>query len=144
MNTAYLNSTDFSFFNNAQIQLTYLIEDLESKDSETNAHGDIERFINKKGQEILRELLQGWLNLTAAKEETQRQAIGKHLTHIHHKTNRKLKSLFGDVTVNRKGYYLANKSSRYLLDGQLNLSQDCYSDGRESSTGYKPVASGYG
>ena len=69
MNVAYLNSSEFSFFSCAQDQLDQIINQLQSDDSIDNEHGDIEKYINQEGQELLRCLLQGWLNLKAANEE---------------------------------------------------------------------------
>ncbi len=40
-----------------------------------------------------------------------------------------LNSLFGRVTVTRKGYSQLNKTSLYPVDADLNLSDDSYSDG---------------
>ncbi len=68
MNIAYLNSNDFSFFSDSQQQLEQLIKHLQSEEKSTDEHGHIEKFINQKGQEILRQLLQGWLDLKAANE----------------------------------------------------------------------------
>ncbi|MBT7993683.1 MAG: ISKra4 family transposase [Bacteroidetes bacterium] len=132
MNIAYLNSNDFSFFSGAQEQLEQLIQQLQSEHYAKSEHGDIEKFINKEGQEILRRLLQGWLDLIASNEESQdhiNSVLGDQLNHIRSGTTRTLKSLFGDVTVTRKGYSQINKSSLYPIDAELNLSDDSYSDG---------------
>ena len=56
MNIAYLNTSDFSFFSGAQEQLDQLIKHLQSEDHAESEHGDIEKFINKEGQEILTHL----------------------------------------------------------------------------------------
>ncbi|MEN8250584.1 MAG: hypothetical protein ABFS32_16750 [Bacteroidota bacterium] len=56
MNIAYLNSNDFSFFSGAQEQLDQLIKQLQSEEHAKSEHGDIEKFINNEGQEILRRL----------------------------------------------------------------------------------------
>lgn len=54
MNIAYLNSNDFSFFSGAQEQLDQLITQLQSEHHTESEHADIEKFINKEGQELLR------------------------------------------------------------------------------------------
>ncbi len=66
MNLAYLNTNELSFFSDAQEQLEQLINQLQSEYYAESEHGDIEKYINKDGQELLRRLLQGWLDLKAA------------------------------------------------------------------------------
>ena len=132
MNVAYLNSSEFSFFSCAQDQLDQIIDQLQSDDSMDNEHGDIEKYINQEGQELLRCLLQGWLNLKAANEEHKScvtNTTGESLNHIRSGTTRKLSSLFGEVVVTRKGYSQRSHSSVFPLDADLNLPEDQYSDG---------------
>jgi len=54
MNTAYLNSTDFSFYSDAQVALDSIISELKADSNSDSEHGVIESLINKQGQEILR------------------------------------------------------------------------------------------
>ncbi len=132
MNIAYLNTNDFSFFSDAQEQLDQLIKQLQSEDHAESEHGDIEKFINQEGQEILRRLLQGWLDLKAANEEKRvhvNSASGDRLNHVREGTHRPLNSLFGKVTVSRTGYSQIKKASLFPADAELNLSVDSYSDG---------------
>jgi len=132
MNIAYLNSNDFSFFSRAQEQLEQLIQQLQSEHYAKSEHGDIEHFINKDGQEILRRLLQGWLDLKAANEEKKESLIsasGEKLNHVRVGTTRKLESLFGKVTATRTGYSQIKKNSLFPVDAELNLSANSYSDG---------------
>ncbi len=68
MNIAYLNSNDFSFFSGAQEEFNLLIKQLKSEHKATSEHGDIENFINKKGHEAMRHLLQGRLDLKSDKD----------------------------------------------------------------------------
>ena len=132
MNIAYLNTSDFSFFSGAQEQLDELINQLQSEDYANNEHGDIEQYINKSGQELLRRLLQGWLDLKEANEERKssiNSLAGEVLNHVRSGTNRKLTSLFGNVTVTRKSYSQRGHSSLFPIDAELNLASDQYSDG---------------
>ncbi len=132
MNTAYLNTNDFSFFSGAQEQLDELISQLQSEDYANNEHGDIEHYINKTGQELLRRLLQGWLDLKEANEERKSSLInftGEALNHVRTGTSRQLTSLFGNVTVTRKSYSQRGHSSLFPIDAELNLASDQYSDG---------------
>ncbi len=136
MNLAYLNTHEntheFSFFSAAQNQLEQLISQLQSEYYAESEHGDIEKYINKDGQELLRRLLQGWLDLKAANEEhkeSMNTVAGERLNHVRSETTRKLTSLFGEVTVTRKSYSQRNHSSLFPLDAELNLPDDQYSDG---------------
>lgn len=69
MNIAYLNSPDLSFFDDTKVQLDTLIADLQSDLFSHKEHGEIERHIRTQGNELLRRLLQGYLDYTADKEE---------------------------------------------------------------------------
>jgi len=132
MNIAYLNSSEFSFFSEAQAQFDQLVLQLSSEDCENSEHGDIEKHINQAGQEILRRLFQGWLDLKA-ENEIQKDGIknvaGDVLNHVRTGTTRLLTSLFGDVTVKRKSYSQRRSSSVFPIDAELNLPTDQYSDG---------------
>jgi len=85
MSIAYLNSNDFSFFSGAQEQLSQWILQLQSDEQTDREHGDIEKLIHKKGLEILRRLLQGWLDPNAFNEETISGLVssqGEVLNHV--------------------------------------------------------------
>ena len=132
MNIAYLNSTELSFFFSAQEQLEQLIQQLQSEHYITSEHGDVEEYIRNDGQELLRRLLQGWLDLKAANEKHKdsiNAVIGKTLNHVRSGTTRTLASLFGEVTVTRKSYSQRNQASLFPIDAELNLSGDKYTDG---------------
>jgi len=132
MNTAYLNPSELSFFSDAQEQFDKLINQLSSETYASSEHGDVEKHINQAGQELLRRLLQGWLNLKATHEEqksTVKNALGEALNHVRTGTARVITSLFGDVTVTRKGYSQRRQSSVFPLDAELNLPAAPYSDG---------------
>ncbi len=76
--------------------------------------------------------MQGWLDLKASKEESQggiHYALGEKLNHVRSGTSRALNSIFGNVIVTRKSYRQSNEASLFLMDAELNLSNDKYSDG---------------
>jgi len=132
MKTEYQNLTDFAFFSQAKEKFTQLIDRLQSENCADNDHGNIEQTINKEGLEILRCLLQGWLDSTGEKEVHEfglKTAAGKPLNHVRCETKRSLMSLFGQVEVTRKAYSQRHESSLFPRDAQLNLSPDKYSDG---------------
>ena len=132
MNPAYIKSTEISFFSDAKDQLDILIEQLESEEYAHVEHGDVEKHIHNQGHEILRRLLQGWLDKKAAEEKQKSSvynAIGESLNHVRKVTQRKLTTLFGDVNVTRKGYCKPKHKSLFPIDAELNLPEDQYSDG---------------
>ncbi len=131
MNIAYIDSNDFSFFSGAQKEFDLLIKQLKSDHSAESEHGKIESFINKKGHEIMRQVLQGWLDLKADKEKKKDSVItgsGELLNHVQVTTSRALESLFGKVNVTRIGYSQINNTSLFPVDAELNLATDHYSD----------------
>ena len=132
MTPAYVNSLDFSFFSEASQHLELMITHLSSDLPLTQEHGVIEQYIHHEGHELLRRLLQAHLKLRASQENRQDNIVnqqGKRLTHYREKTKTTLTSLFGDVTVLRKGYCQRKTTSEYPLDGELNLTKDQFSDG---------------
>jgi hypothetical protein len=132
MNVSYINSVEVSFFSDAKEQLDALIHQLESENYSTLEHGDIESHITKQGNEILRLLLQGWLDKKSSDEKQHphfKNASGESLNNVRHKTKRKLTSLFGDVNVSRKSYGKPKQNSIFPIDAELNIPTDQYSDG---------------
>lgn len=95
-------------------------------------HGPIEAFIFTEGTELLRHLMQGYLDLRATRE-SRRYDVSSHegisLTHCRPSCERQLMTLFGEVTVRRKGYSCPGVPSMFPLDGELNLPKDRYSHG---------------
>ena len=94
--------------------------------------GDIEQHTSQKGNEIMRRLFQGHLDLLAAnKEQTSVVTANgvKPLNHIRQDTQRTLCSQFGKVKVTRKSYGQRNEASQFPLDKHLNLADSSYSDG---------------
>ena len=85
MNLAYLNSPELSFYSCAQEQLEHMIAYLDSPTGDDCEHGEIEKYINEQGYELLRRLLQGYLDSKAAKEEclpNVQSITGVQLNHI--------------------------------------------------------------
>ena len=130
MNESYAHSLDFSFFSDTRNQLEEIILHLES--AKLQEHGIIEEYIRTQGNELLRLLLQGFLDKQASEEKKVAlvsDAEGSHLNHVRKNTSRKLTSLFGSVTVNRFAYSQRNKACVFPMDANLNLYSDQYSDG---------------
>ena len=127
---SYANTHDFSFFALARDHLDSMICHIESAKSQS--HGIIEEYIRKQGDEVLRLLLQGYLD-KQAHEEVPVQSItdsdGQQRNHVRKNTSRSVTSLFGSVVVKRRGYSQRQLSSVFPLDAELSLNADQYTDG---------------
>ena len=95
-------------------------------------HGGIEEYIRTDGDEVLRYLLQGYLDKQAHEEQQVLSVTGpdgQQRNHVRQNTSRSVTSLFGSVTVKRRSYSQRNRSSLFPLDARLGLNADQYSDG---------------
>lgn len=91
-------------------------------------HSDMERELEARGRELMREMMQAWLTLmapaeaqgpvldTAGEERTRRRVQTRHL-----------ETIFGEVEVERLGYGAEGKDSLHPLDAHLNLPEELYS-----------------
>lgn len=125
-------------FYKAQNVLIQLIENLQSKQYQSLEHGDVEREIHHQGFEIMRLLLQGHLD-TRYRNEADLDNVGSKHDYLRNDTSRTLNSIFGKVTVRRKGYSFSCSQSVFPQDSILNLSTDQYSDGVKSFVAHSAV-----
>ncbi|MDJ0572554.1 MAG: ISKra4 family transposase [Pleurocapsa sp. MO_192.B19] len=126
-------SDEQDYFRAAHEQYHQLIKTLSADSSQGWEHGEVERYINSDGTELLRRLFQGHLDLRYAQEEYQTEVVGADgevRPHRRKRTERQLETIFGEVVVTRVGYSTQKPgiSALYPADGQLNLSTDKYSD----------------
>ena len=131
MTLAYSNTKNISSFSEALLKLQGMIGYLESKQAQELEHGAIESYIHDEGHEVLRKLLQGFLDEKATNEErkTVYSADKVQLTHLKTAQSRNLESVFGQVTVKRNSYSQRHQPSQFPMDAELNLPNDKYSDG---------------
>ena len=132
MQVAYNNQEEFSAFSACHKQLEIIIGALLSPERAAQEHGEVETFIQEEGTELLRKLLQGYLDVRADTEVRQEHVlspVGQTLNHVRTNTSRSMTSLFGDVTVRRLGYNQRHQASVFPLDHALNLPKDQYSFG---------------
>jgi hypothetical protein len=115
-------------FDPARHGLERMVGFLQARESRTMTHSELERWIEKEGREVMRQLLQGHLDLRgpAAAVEAVRDADGgeRHLTRLH---ERSVATVFGPVTVERFGYRSEGHGSLHPVDGELNLPVERYS-----------------
>jgi Uncharacterised protein family (UPF0236) len=115
-------------FEEARELFKQLPEFLRGKEALEMKHSDMERELEKRGRELMRTLLQGWLDELARAEvdAAVRDTEGKQRTRKRTQT-RDLATVFGSVTVERTGYGAKGEASLHPLDGQLNLPEELYS-----------------
>lgn len=119
---------DDELFASAEQEFGNITTFLRSQEAVSLTHSDLERELEAKGRELMRQLLQAHLNLRepgaavgpvrdAEGEKCERQQLHE----------RKLETIFGVVTVSRTGYGAEGKPSLHPLDGDLNLPVEKYS-----------------
>ena len=112
----------------ARHSLERMVGFLHARESRTMTHSELERWIEQEGREVMRQLLQGHLDLRGPAEavEEVRDADGGERTsqRLHLRT---LATVFGAVTVDRFGYRAEGHASLHPVDGELNLPAERYS-----------------
>jgi len=132
MSQAYTTVEDWKMFSDAFEKFSEMVTSLRSSQSQQSDHGQIEQFLDIEGRELLRRLLQGYLDHRTETEPDWGHLEGHdHIIRTHRRqgTQRHLETLFGDVIVSRRSYGADGVESRFALDAQLNLPPDKYSDG---------------
>jgi len=105
---------------------------LEGKTAGEMKHGEIEALVFEAGNEANRLLLQAHFDLRCNLEERRESVTGSDgvvRTHCRCGCERSLMTVFGKVTVRRRGYSASGVQSVFPMDGELNLPQDKYSHG---------------
>jgi hypothetical protein len=140
---AYTKEARFDEFSAAREQFDKLIGELRSESTRTLEHGDVESLIAREGNEVLRRLMQGYLDQRAWAEEPLDGVIGVDGQERGYcrARSRALTTLFGEVTVQRLGYSGIRLGSVFPLDAALNLPPDKYSQGLRRKVGLE-VAKG--
>jgi hypothetical protein len=115
-------------FDPARHGLERMVGFLQARESRTMTHSELERWIEQEGREVMRQLLQGHLDLRGPAEavEEVRDADGgqRESQRLHERT---LATVFGAVTVDRFGYRNEGQKSLHPVDGELNLPPERYS-----------------
>ena len=111
----------FDEFVVAREQLEKLISELRSESARILEHGEVESLISREGKELLRRLMQGYLDQRTAAEERYEGVSGADGEERRHcrARSRSLVTLFGDVEVRRLGYSGARLKSVFPLDAAL-------------------------
>ena len=109
-----------------------LINKLGAPTHQGATHGEIEDLVHCEGMELLRQLVQAYLDQRSTQETIHEKRIGADgVARTHRRTGctRQLETRFGEVTVRRVGYSGRGMNSLYPLDSALNLPPDKSSHG---------------
>lgn len=113
-------------------QFTSMVGRLSNPASQQFTHGAVETVIYTEGMELLRRMMQGYMNKRSEEEMVTDQVMGADgmtRTHRRHGCERRLETRFGEVIVKRWGYGCRQLDSIFPLDSALNLPPDKYSHG---------------
>ena len=115
-------------FQEAQTQFDEIVEDLVSVGAREWSHAEAERHIWARGQELMRQLLQGFIDAQGEGRVACGvvDADGTRLAYQRERS-RGLMSVFGEVRVDRTGYYASGAETLCPLDAALNLPPELYS-----------------
>src|SRR6266516_4193710 len=115
-------------FYEARMEFEDLIEQLLSPVAADLTHSQAEDLIEGQGREVLRQLLQGWLECRGVGDVgpalAGQDGVQRPQRRLHSRT---LESLFGTVQVERLGYSTPGQKSLHPLDAELNLPKELYS-----------------
>jgi len=132
MSQAYTTVDEWKEFSSAFETFSDMVATLNDSPAQHFDHGEVEKFLDTSGRELLRRMFQGYLDHRAATEPDWESLEGHdHIIRNHRRqgTQRHLATLFGEVIVSRRSYGAPGVESRFALDAQLNLPPDKYSDG---------------
>lgn len=105
---------------------------LSSEEAAGLQHADLEEQLGERGRELMRQLFQDRLDLTAAREERRSGVTGEDgvaRTRAERGRTRSLTTVFGQVTVSRIAYRSPGLGNVHLLDAALNLPEERHSHG---------------
>jgi hypothetical protein len=109
-----------------------LVGDLADRSADRLTHGELEAMIGERGREVMRELLQGHMDLRSIREPQLRQitdADGVAHRRIEKNHQRLLATVFGTVSVTRSAYRAPGAGNLHPLDAALNLPAERASHG---------------
>jgi hypothetical protein len=134
---AYTKEACFDEFAAAREHFEKLMGERRSESTQTLEQGDVELLIAREGNELLRRLMQGYLDPRAVAEEPLERVVGAAEAERRpgRARSRALVTVFGDVTVRRLGYSGARLDRVFPWDAALHLPPDQYSQGLRRKVG---------
>jgi hypothetical protein len=115
----------------------YLEDWLASEEAVGLQHADLEEQLGERGRELLRQLFQDRLDLTACREERRHDVAGEDgavRTRAERGRTRPLVTRFGQVTVSRIAYRSPGLPNVHPADAALNLPEEKHSHGLRKLT----------
>ncbi|NEO00534.1 MAG: ISKra4 family transposase [Moorea sp. SIO3I7] len=133
------------FFSGARELFEQIVDWLGSETVCGLEHGELETLLLENGYELLRRLLQGYLD-RRSNDEIEGDCLGRDGVNRTHKIrgNRKLTTIFGTVIAHRIGYGGRKITSLNPLDAELNLPPEQYSHGLRERVAQEVARSGFG
>lgn len=116
---------DLGAFEAAETLFFGLMEVLRSTEGRTMDLSELEKLLQEGGQELLRKLLEGHLELRGRDTVTE-PVVGDDGARRgdRHRRSRKVETVFGEVEVERERFQAPGLGGRAPLDGALNLPPD--------------------
>ena len=124
---AKLSSLEQSY-DQARQEFEHIVDYLDAKETSGMTHSDLERELEKKGRELMRQLLQEHLNNRGPSKCDQPvcHADGVEQSRVRLQ-ERELETIFGTVSIERAGYGRQGTKSLHPMDAELNLPDERYS-----------------
>src|SRR5665213_1663932 len=96
---AYRNQDAFEEYMPAWKELVRLIGELSEMERPAREHGEVESYIGERGQDVMRLLLQGYLDRLSTEEEPSEGVVGpqEQVRRYARERRRGLMSVFGPV-----------------------------------------------
>jgi hypothetical protein len=119
-------------FASARESFEDLVVWLESSEAASLTHAEMEDELDGRGRELLRQMLQGQLDLRALRERRADEVVcveGVAHRAVEPGHRRKLATIFGPVEVERLAYRHRGHANCYPVDAQLNLPSEVHSHG---------------
>lgn len=121
---------DSDAFAAAEASFHNLVRLVRADESMVLTHGDVEEMIRREGTEVLRQLLQGHLDLRADGEARSPVEGADGVTRTHRRDGeRRLETVLGTVVVHRQSWSARGVEALQPLDAYLNLPPDQFSHG---------------
>jgi hypothetical protein len=119
-------------FATARQSFEELVAWLESGEAASLSHAELEDQLDGRGRELMRQMLQGQLELRALRERRAEEVVcAEGVAHgaVEPGHRRKLATIFGAVEVERLAYRHRGHANCYPVDAQLNLPREVHSHG---------------
>lgn len=132
-----LYSLEAAEYQPAWQEMKELIGELLDLERSPREHGEIEQHLMVRSHELMRAVMQGYLDRQAKKEDRQESVVGAEgwVRRQVRDRCRGLMTVFGEVQVHRLGYSDRGIDSVFPLDAQLNLPLEQYSHGLQERVG---------